>query len=117
MSEGWLSWAMKNATPERVTSAMGYMKENVPEEDLQKLANSAVVKDIKDAITDEIKTEIPAGTAPSGSLTSKWTSWMRSKADAAPPAPPPTTSRQKYLRLAVKNWKYTMPVASEFRVL
>ena len=115
-ASGWMSWAMKNVTPERLQSAMGFVKENVDEDDLKKLAevaNEGLVKDVKDAIDAEIKEEIPAGTAETGTLKSKWTSWMRSKADAAPPAAPPTSARQKYLRLAVKNWRYTAPVASK----
>lgn len=124
----WLNWAVQNVTPERLQSYMGYVKEH-PEQ-LQALKEkvggeirAAVapekLSDLKQTVGGEIRDAIAEEQGAEKAQT--WSSWLGLKSGAAAPAPttPPTaiqSTRQKYIRLAVRNWKYTIPAASKFVV-
>ena len=103
----WINWAVQNVTPERVQSAMGYVKQH-PEQ-LQALKEQ-VGGEIRDAIAEEQGPE----------KAQTWSSWLGLKSGAAAPTTAPTTpptaiqsTRQKYIRMAVRNWKYSIPAASK----
>lgn len=86
----WLNWASKNVDQSKLEQATALVKDAK-----QKFDSSDVGKEIKAAVAEEQQTTATTTTTTTG----------------------PQTTRQKYIRMAVKNWKFTLPVASTFQAV
>jgi hypothetical protein len=110
----WFNWAVQNATPERLQQAMGYVKEH-PEQ-IAALKNQAKQQAdaLKETVGGEIRDAIAEEQGPEQAQT--WSQKLGLTSSAPVAATTEIQSkRQKYIRFAIRNWKYSVPAASKFK--
>jgi hypothetical protein len=111
MSE-WLNWAVQNVTPERLQQAMGYVKDH-PEE-LQALKKHATEQAdaLKEKVGGEIRDAIAEEKGPAEAQT--WSQKLGLSGTASGSQTVVQSTRQKYIRFAIKHWKYSIPAGLWF---
>ncbi|KAL4538437.1 hypothetical protein Ndes2526B_g03260 [Nannochloris sp. 'desiccata'] len=112
----WVNWAVQNVTPERLQQAMGYVKENPQQLEAIKAQAKLQADALKEKFGGEVRDAIAEEKGPEQAQT--WASRLGLKSSPAPAASSSKTAvqstRQKYIRFAVRNWKYSIPAAMWF---
>jgi hypothetical protein len=115
----WINWAVQNVTPERLQQAMGYVKDNPEQLEAIKTQAKLQADALKEKLGGEVRDAIAEEKGPAEAQT--WASRLGLKSSSAPAASGSQTAvqstRQKCIRFAVRNWKYSIPAASKARLL
>jgi hypothetical protein len=109
----WVNWAVQNVTPERLQQAMGYVKEHPEQLEALKTQAKQQAEALKEQVGGEIRDAIKEEQGPERAQSWSEKLGLKSSAPAAPPTTALQSKRQKYIRLAVRNWKYTIPAFSK----